>query len=287
MNTVTKLSVAGAALASLAIGGTALAADLAARPYVKAPSAAVFSWTGFYIGGQVGSGWGTSQTDVDVGNTFIGAPVSQTVNQLIAGNLGLSVPLPQVQMNGFVGGAQAGYNWQSGAIVYGVEGDILASGLKGKTDCFLVLNCTNDVKWIADITGRIGFTAGDRALVYIKGGAAWANASVGINQSVAVASTLGPGFVANGAINGSASKDMFGGTLGAGLEYAFMPGWSAKIEYDYFDFGKRSMNVPVTASGGVQVNGGAPVAGSILIRTPVTVTEQVHTVRFGVNYHFN
>lgn len=267
---------------------TAFAADLPARTYTKAPMVSpVYSWTGFYVGGQVGTGWGTSQTDVDVGNTFIGAPVNQTVNQLIGGNLGLSVPLPQVQMNGFLGGAQAGYNYQTGVMVFGIEGDILGADLKGKTDCFLVLNCTNKIEWMADITGRFGVTVGDRGLVYVKGGAAWAGANVGINQSVSLASTLGPGFVANGSINGSASTTVFGGTLGTGVEYAFMPGWSAKIEYDYYDFGSKSVNVPITAGGGVQIGGGAPVAGSILIRTPVTVTERVHTVRFGVNYNFN
>lgn len=265
---------------------TAFAADLPARTYSKAPMASpVYSWTGFYVGGQVGSGWGTSQTDVDVGNTFIGAPVNQTVNQLIGGSLGLSVPLPQVQMNGFVGGAQAGYNYQTGVMVFGIEGDILGASLNGKTDCFLVLNCTNKINWIADITGRFGVTVGDRGLVYVKGGAAWAGASVGINQSVTVTTALLGGVTANGSINGSASKTVFGGTLGAGVEYAFMPGWSAKIEYDYYDFGRQSMNVPVTASGAIT----APVvaAGSILIRTPVSVTERMHTVRVGVNYHFN
>jgi outer membrane immunogenic protein len=288
MSVIRKAGLMGAsAFAAMSIANAASAADLAARPYVPAPPVPVFSWTGFYIGGQVGTGWGTSQTDVDVGNTFIGAPVNQTVNQLIAGNLNLSVPLPQVQMNGFLGGGQVGYNWQSGVMVYGIEGDILASGLKGKTGCFLVLNCTNEIKSIADITGRVGFTVGDRGLLYVKGGAAWADASVGINQSVSVASTLGPGFVANGAINGSASKDVFGGTFGAGIEYAFMPGWSAKLEYDYFDFGSQSMVVPVTAGGGVAIGGGAPVSGSIGIRTPVSFQEQVHTIRVGVNYHFN
>ncbi len=282
-NTIASIAVLG----TFAVAGEALAADLAARPYVKAPPAPVFTWTGGYVGGQVGAGWGTSQTDVDVGNTFIGPPINQNVNQLLAGNLGLSVPLPQVQMNGFLGGLQAGYNWQSGVLVYGVEGDIMWSGLKGYTDCFVVLKCSNEVKWMADLTGRVGVTVGDRGLVYIKGGAAFANASVGINQSVALASTLGPGFVANGAINGSASKDMFGGTLGAGVEYAFMPGWSAKLEYDYFDFGKQSMDVPVTAGGGIAINNGPAFAGSIGIRTPVSVREQFHTVRIGVNYHFN
>ena len=128
-------------------------------------------------------------------------------------------------------------------------------------------------------------TVGDRGLVYVKGGAAWAGASVGINQSVTVNTPLLGGVTAAGSIAGSASKTVFGGTLGAGVEYAFMPGWSAKIEYDYYDFDKQSMNVPITASGGI--TGAAVAAGSILIRTPVSVTEQVHTVRVGVNYHFN
>lgn len=284
--TIIKKTIAGiAAIGTLALAGAASAADLPARPIVKAPP--VFSWTGFYVGGQVGAGWGTSQTDVDVGNTFIGPPINQSVNQLLAGTLNLIVPLPQVQMNGFLGGAQAGYNWQSGGMVYGIEGDIVWSGLKGHTDCFVVLNCSNEVKWMADITGRIGFTVGDRGLIYIKGGAAWANASVGINQSVAVTSTLGPGFTANGAITGSASKTMLGGTLGAGIEYAFLPNWSAKLEYGYFDFGKESLDVPVTASGGVVINNGPAFAGSIGIRTPVSVTEQIHTMKIGVNYRFN
>jgi outer membrane immunogenic protein len=286
--TFIKMAVAGdAALGALGLANAASAADLAVRPVVKAPPAPVFSWTGFYVGGQVGAGWGTSQTDVDVGNTFIGPPVNQSINQLLAGNLNLIVPLPQVQMNGFVGGGQAGYNWQSGVMVYGLEGDIFWSGLKGHTDCFAVLNCSNEIRWMADITARIGFTVGDRGLVYIKGGAAWADANVGINQSVALASTLGPGFVANGAITGSGSKNIFGGTLGTGIEYAFLPGWSAKVEYDYFDFGNQNLTVPITAGGGIAINNGPAFAGSIGIRTPVTIHEQIHTVRLGVNYHFN
>lgn len=286
MTTFMMKSLALGALGALALGGAASAADLAARPMLKAPPPApIFTWTGFYLGGQVGAGWGTSQTDVDVGNTFIGPPVGATVNSLIAGDLGLVVPLPQVQMNGFVGGGQLGYNWQAGNIVFGAEGDILWSGLEGRTDCFAVLNCTNKVRWMADITGRLGFTVGDRGLVYIKGGAAWADARVGINQSVSVVSALGGGVSAAGSIDGSASKTMFGGTLGGGVEYAFLPNWSAKLEYDYYDFGHQNMNVPITASGGGTF-GGTAVAGSILINTPVTVHEQVHTVRVGVNYHF-
>lgn len=111
---------------------------------------------------------------------------------------------------------------------------------------------------MADITGCLGFTVSDRGLVYVKGGAAWAGANIGINQSVVVATNFGPGFVVNGAISGSASKNVLGATLGAGVEYAFMPGWSAKVEYDY-DFGNQNTTVPVTASAGIAINNGPPL----------------------------
>ncbi|MCA1510208.1 outer membrane beta-barrel protein [Bradyrhizobium sp. NBAIM01] len=284
-----KMSLAGLIVCgTIAFWSGSLAADLLAAPFVQAPAPAppLVSWTGGYIGGSVGSGWGTSQTDLTVGNTFIGAPVSQTVNQLIGGAADLHVPLPQVQMNGFLGGVQAGYNFQSGVLVYGVEGDFLWSGIKGRNSCFVALNCTNDTKWIADITGRVGVTVGDGGLVYIKGGAAWADSGIGINQSFAVTSNLGTGFAANGAADGRASKNIFGGTLGAGIEYAFLHGWSAKIEYDYFDFGRQDVTLPVSVAGGVNTGDGAPGPIAIGVTTPVSFKQELHTIRVGVNYHF-
>lgn len=285
MNRVQKSVIGAAALGALSFAGAALAADLpvkAAPMYAPAP---IYSWTGFYLGGHVGAGWGTTETTLDVGNTFIGAPVSQTVNQLISGTLGLQLPIAQTQMNGFLGGLQTGYNWQSGVFVFGVEGDITWSGIKGNSPCVLVFNCTSEVRWIADITGRLGVTVGDRGLVYIKGGAAWADSRVGINQSVTV--TTGP-FTAFGGVSGSETNTRFGGTLGTGIEYGFMPGWSVKVEYDYYDFGKKDVVVPITASGGISgPNIRGPVTGSIGILAPVNVNEQVHTIRAGVNYHFN
>ncbi|MFK4534964.1 hypothetical protein ABIA00_003147 [Bradyrhizobium ottawaense] len=97
-----QLSLAGInAFGTSAFGSESSSADLPAAPVVKAPAPVYprFSWAGGYIGGSVGAGWGTSQTDLAVGNTFIGAPVNQTVNQLIGGTADLNAPLPQVQMN--------------------------------------------------------------------------------------------------------------------------------------------------------------------------------------------
>ena len=72
--------------------------------------------------------------------------------------------------NGFLGGVQAGYNWRAGVFVVGIEGDYDAANLQGNAPCFLVLNCTIKHSWVADITGRVGVVALDRALIYVKGG---------------------------------------------------------------------------------------------------------------------
>ena len=261
-----------AAAAFVTVGSaSAFAADLPVKgPPVLSPAPA-YSWTGFYVGGHVGAGWGTTETDADVGaliNSF-----------LPTAGVGLNLPVGQLQMNGFLGGAQAGHNWQSGMMVYGVEGDFTWSGLKGGTACLVVLHCDAEVKWIGDITGRVGVTVGDRGLVYIKGGVAWADSRYLVSQNLTVSGGLG----AAGVLNGAVSDTRIGGTLGAGLEYGFMPGWSAKLEYDYFDFGKANFNMPITASGAIAGLSGGPVTFNL----PISVTQQIHTIRAGVNYHFD
>ncbi len=90
------------------------------------------------------------------------------------------------------------------------------------------------------------------------------------------------GLGASGVVNGSVSDTRFGGVLGAGIEYAFMPGWSAKFEYDYYDFGKTDLTMPVVASGAIAGIGGAAVKFNL----PINVNQQVHTIRVGANYHF-
>ena len=134
------------------------------------------------------------------------------------------------------------------------------------------------MKWIGDITGRVGVTVGDRGLVYIKGGAAWADTNYTAGQNLTVG-----GLGAAGVVNGSVSNTRFGGVLGAGIEYGFMPGWSAKLEYDYFDFGKTNLNMPMTATGAIAGVGG----GTARFNLPINVNQQVHTIRVGANYHFN
>jgi len=265
-----KLSVVAALTFGLA--ASASAADLS-TPVFKAPppAAPVFSWTGFYIGGQVGAGWGTTETDANVG-----AAVNAAFPAI---GLGLNLPIGQTSMNGFIGGGHVGYNWQFGTMVYGLEGDFNGADIKGGTACILLLHCDSSINWTADITGRVGVTVGERALLYIKGGAAWADTKYEVNQSVAVAG-LGGGLA--GTVSGSATKTRFGGLLGAGVEYAFMHNWSVRLEYNYIDFGWSDVNMPIAASGAVT---GGP-GGAVNFVLPTRINEQVHTVTVGASYHF-
>src|SRR5689334_8931048 len=142
-------SLVSAAALVVGLTGTASAADL--MP-VKAPPmpAPVWSWTGFYVGAHVGGAFGTIESD-------------------IAG-----FPIASATINGFAGGGQVGYNWQTGPIVLGIESDISGTNLQGTTPCVVVLTCNRQVDWFGTVAGRIGFAA-DRALLYVKAGGAFAN----------------------------------------------------------------------------------------------------------------
>jgi outer membrane immunogenic protein len=209
----------------------ATAADLAIRKAPPAP-APVFSWTGFYIGAHVGTGWGTTESEFSA----------------------VSFPISQTQTNGFLGGVQGGYNWQvSPWAVIGVEADFSWSGVKGTSPCIVVLACSTDHDWYTTVAGRFGVTS-DRALFYVKGGVAWAQTTY--------AASIG-GFTT------SVDETRVGALFGTGIEYAFLPGWSAKVEYNYIDFGKDDFNFAV---GPGSVN--------------VAIREKDHLVKAGLNYRF-
>jgi outer membrane immunogenic protein len=246
----------------------ALAADMALRP-VQAPflPPPPFSWTGFYLGGNVGAGFGTTEASVNVGlalTAVTGTPVTATA------------PLVSETFNGFVGGIQAGYNWQAGVFVLGVEGDLDAAGLQGNAPCVVVPNCTMKHNWFADITGRVGVVAVERSLIYLKGGVAWEGSNFSVGNSI-----TGGGMSL--AANASGSGTQTGGLLGMGVEYAFLPNWSAKIEYNYIDYGTRSFNASIATNAGFAGTGLAPLSG---VQVPTSITESEHIIKAGVNYRF-
>jgi outer membrane immunogenic protein len=217
--------------------GAAIAADMT-RPVYKAPPAGVlpvaYDWTGFYIGGHVGYGW----AEKDWRDAF-----------------GLNV---SNKGNGFLGGGQVGFNYQINQFVLGVEGDFSWSGINGGTTISPTLAAplgstfNTDVNWVSTLTGRAGL-AFDRWLVYAKGGVAWANDSFSTNRYTLPATV-------------EVKDTRVGWTVGAGVEYAFAPAWSAKLEYNYMDFGSRAVSF-------------AP-------GTSTDIDQQIHAVKLGVNYKF-
>ncbi|MCP4620543.1 MAG: porin family protein [Bradyrhizobium sp.] len=200
---------------AIALAAPASAADLAARPYTKAPAmiAAVYDWSGFYIGAN--GGWGTSHKCWDsfngVGGVFNGSEGCHDAS-------------------GGVAGGQLGYRWQAGTWVFGVEGQGNWADLKGRNVNQLIPGVTNESKIGAFglLTGQIGYAA-NNVLFYVKGGAA-----VTDDQFRTFVTTTN---VLNTTTN---SDTRWGGTVGAGIEFGFSPNWSAAVEYDHLFMGNRT-----------------------------------------------
>lgn len=250
----TKFAAAAILLASTSLG---FAADLAVKAPYAAP-AAVWNWTGFYIGANAGGGWGTTET-----------AATSVAGFLIPGG---PIPITQNNRSGFLGGGQAGYNFQSGWAVFGVEGSIDGLDVKGTTPCLGIFgggggfgaSCTAKSNWLATATGRIGGVVGDRTLVYVKGGAAWLNT----NHTLNVLGGFGGG---GGTFSTSSTSTTFGWLLGLGTEYAFDHNWSAFVEYNYIEFDKKNIDLVIP---------GAPGAIGIDVKNKLSVA------KVGVNYKF-
>jgi len=254
----TSLGLLAAVSLTLAGVAAASAADLD-LPYKSAPPAP--SWTGFYIGANGGAGTGTTQTNINLGGATIAGLGT-------LGAVGLTVPLPSYSLTGFLGGIQAGYNWQTGPFLLGVEGEFDGSTFQGSTSCVVVLACSAKSEWVGDIAARLGVVAFDKALLYVKGGAAWADSRHSLSENI----TLGG---VGASLNASANDTAVGGLLGFGIEYGFLPHWSAKIEYDYIQFANQNVNATLTAS-----------TTATTVTLPLQITESEQFVKAGVNYHF-
>jgi outer membrane immunogenic protein len=222
------------AAACIVFAAPAFAADMPARTYTKAPPvynapALIYNWTGFYIGGHVG---GAFTGD----NNLLGSSNGQ-----------------------FMGGVQGGFDYQFATnFVMGVEAQYswLNSNSTGVT--FPAgTNITGNSDQLGSVTGRVGYTWGP-GLLYAKGGYAWRD-----NPNIGVTSAAGTpvAFTTDG-------NHQNGWTVGAGLEYMFAPNWSAKAEYQYYNFGNTTFT-----------GGPAEIVGS-------RFRDDEHTVKVGVNYRF-
>jgi outer membrane immunogenic protein len=209
-----KVLLVSASLIALSATAPAFAADLAARPYTKAPPpmvAAIYDWSGFYIG--VNGGWGSSH------NSWSNVGIGEGSHDASGGTVG----------------GQVGYRWQQGPIVFGVEAQGNWADFSGSNASLAFAGLTNRTKIDAFglFTGQVGY-AFNTALLYVKGGAA-------------VTDNRYEGLV-GGAQFDRASDTRWGGTVGVGVEWAFAPNWSAAVEYDHLFMGTNDYNF-VTPAG--------------------------------------
>ena len=258
------------ALAAL-FAAPAMAADMPVKaPRYAVPPPVVTSWSGFYVGGHFGGGWGTkdwNQTRVDVS-------VSGDLGNFFGpGTIFTNLPTA-VTVDGFHGGIQGGYRLQSGIWVFGVEGSIAGADIKGEAICFDLV-CSSKIDWLATLTGQVGLAL-ERALLYVKGGAAW----VHDKHTLAFATCLPGGDPGGTCTASSLSTTRTGWLFGVGIAYAFDPRWSAFVEYNYMDFGRTNAVLTVTE---VTAGGG----GSFIETRTYDIHQNLHVVKAGVNFRFD
>jgi outer membrane immunogenic protein len=255
------LVLGAAALVGVVSVSAASAADLPARrgPVFAPTLAPVFSWTGFYAGVNAGFSFNANKASTIGTPGFIG--------------LGAAVPTSlRTGKNGFIGGGQIGYNYQMGSIVLGVETDLQYVDGKRSTSFTsaalggLTTSAGSQLDYLGTLRARLGLVASERLMIYATGGLAYGNPK----NTAAVAAPVPGAFWA-----GTSGATRFGYTVGAGAEYALTNNWTAKLEYLYYDLGRRT----VTAN---QFAGAALPGVAYVARFQNTGS----IVRAGVNYKF-
>jgi outer membrane immunogenic protein len=213
----------------------ALAADLPARTYTKAPAAVapIYNWGGFYIG--INGGGASSHKCWDM-TSVGGIPLPFTISEGCH------------DATGGLAGGQIGYRWQATNWVFGLEAQGDWADLKGSNMSavgalagFPYSNQTK-IDAIGLFTGQVGY-AWNNVLGYVKGGAALTH------DKYSALTTTALGVPAGIALD-QASETRWGGAVGAGLEFGFAPGWSVAVEYDHLFMGRRNINFTATAFAG-------------------------------------
>jgi opacity protein-like surface antigen len=220
------------------------------------PRATPYDWSGPYIGAFTGAAQGKD-----------GWNFPQAANSA------------NPQIAGLIVGGTLGYNKQFDRWVVGVEGEVAYTNASGGQACLGNVfnanpsqNCNNDIHLVATAAARFGYTWLDRILLFAKAGGAWTNSTLTVSCNGDAQFFQGGCFPANnpfgaGVQTMTLNDPRFGGLMGAGFELALTPMWSAKLEYDFMDFGSKSFVLPDT--------------------TQVSVKEYLNELKFGLNYHFN
>jgi len=244
-----------AAAVAIASGGSALAADLMPTkampmkaPYVAPPP--LYNWTGFYIGGHVGGGW--ASTDVSVFNAAGVNDFNGTFSS-----------------SGWLGGGQAGFNWMlASSWVLGFEADISGADINGSITGCSATGCStgnSKVDELGTARGRLGY-AMNNWLFYGTGGFAWGHSST--TRTIISA----PGFPVLVGQASTASGTDDGWVAGAGIEWGFMPNWTARVEYLHYEFDNIGQSFTYSLAAAARTT---------------TANTGIDTVRFGLNYLWN
>ena len=281
------------AVGLVVLASSASAADLAPRPYTKAPVIVDpgYDWTGFYAGVNIGYSWGRSSSALSFIDTASGAVLNSNALKF--------------DLNGVIGGGQIGYNWQRNNWVFGLEGDIQGSGQRGNAGALcpggtptsvngpcsrghigdtvndpalpVAVGLSERLDWFGTVRGRIGPTITPTILAYVTGGLAYGHVSAteavnGINV-IGVNGANGATLVPVTGVFGNSSTKV-GWTVGGGIEGVVSGNWTAKIEYLYMDLGNVSGSfvTPIVA----------PSGGFVTNRYSSHVTDNI--LRVGVNY---
>lgn len=200
-----KTILIASAIALTGISGANAADAIQYQEPVPVNAAPVFSWSGGYLGGQVGYGWGKS--------TFTGSTFPSSLKP-----------------DGFLAGVYAGYNFAvSENVILGIDGDITYNNLKDGAfeDLGAIVGTENELRWSGAVRARAGYAI-DRFLPYIAGGVAFGNVK-----------NTGYMDLLTDYISTTKTKTLTGFTVGSGVDYAATDNLILRLEYRYTDYGRK------------------------------------------------
>jgi outer membrane immunogenic protein len=254
-------SIISVVAAGLLLGLSAVAVAAPKKKPPPPPPLPAWSWTGFYVGGNLGYGWGSSNVNL----AFI-----DSVTSLVLGTAAGTV-----NPNGVIGGGQIGYNWQSGNWVAGLEADIQGSGQRGSLTFIcpagicsastVTTLLTEKLEWFGTVRPRLGWTVTPTTMIYATGGLAFGELTDSGSISNALTTT---GF--------NFSKTSAGWTAGGGIEGQLTGNWTWKVEYLFLTLNEPSGSVLTTI-----LPPGRGFGGNNVQFDPV-FTDNI--VRGGINY---
>lgn len=284
-----RILFAGAALAAL-LGTRAFAADMELK---APPPPAAPSWTGPYIGLNGGYTWSNDPVQTTTTNVSSIPFLNGNIGGAVATQGTGTVP---INSNGFMGGAQIGYNKQYNNFVLGIEydfqgvargsnqgtlvnvGTVAGSSCPGGCASTGTITSSRNLDFLGTVRARIGFLPTPSILPFVTGGFAYgqASTSTSITETLGYSDTPTPFGTA-----GSLSASALGWTAGGGVEWMFAPSWSAKVEYIYYDIGPVTNVLPNIQQFGA--------FGTLLETVGTSQSSMRFTgsdIRIGINYHF-